>query len=76
MTAEKINNSLKEGVKSFFKNDDNSYIENANQALRFLAKYRSALLANNFKEKYGTKIYASKRIKIQGKLVSLYRNFN
>ncbi len=58
MTAEKINNSLKEGVKSFFKNDDNSYIENANQALRFLAKYRSALLANNFKEKYGTKIYS------------------
>ena len=26
--------------------------------------------------KYGTKIYASNRIKIQGKLVSLYRNFH
>ena len=49
MTDQKINISLKETVKSFFKNDDNSYIDNANQALRFLAKYRSALLANTFK---------------------------
>ena len=56
MTDQKINSSLKETVKSFFKNDDNSYIDNANQALRFLAKYRSALLANTFKEEYGTKI--------------------
>ena len=56
MTDQKINISLKETVKSFFKNDDNSYIDNANQALRFLAKYRSALLANTFKEEYGTKI--------------------
>ena len=56
MTDQKINISLKETVKSFFKNDDNSYIDNANQALRFLGKYRSALLANTFKEEYGTKM--------------------
>ena len=35
--------------------------------------------AENLKKKlknYGTKIYAANRIKIQGKLVSLYRNFH
>ena len=58
MTSQKINSFLKETVESFFKNDDNSYIDNSNQALRFLAKFRSSLIANTLKEKYGKKIYS------------------
>jgi len=58
LTSQKINSFLKETVESFFKNDDNSYIDNSNQALRFLAKFRSSLIANTLKEKYGKKIYS------------------
>ena len=57
LSANDINKSLKETTMSFFDRNKDSYIDNANQALRFLSKYRSSLLANSYKQEHWTKIF-------------------
>ena len=57
LSANDTNKSLKETTMSFFDRNKDSYIDNANQALRFLSKYRSSLLANSYKQEHGTKIF-------------------
>ena len=50
-----------------------SALEERGFVKRLAHKARALEAANR---NYGTKIYASNRIEIQGKLVSLYRNFH
>ena len=51
-------------------------IDNEEATLKRIRKKGNTIALESANRKYGTKIYSSKRIKIQGKLVSLYRNFN
>jgi len=51
-------------------------IDNEEATLKKIRKKGNTIALESANKKYGTKIYASKRIKIQGKLVSLYRNFS
>ena len=51
-------------------------IDNEEATLKTIRKKGNTIALESANRKYGTKIYSSKRIKIQGKLVSLYRNFN
>ena len=51
-------------------------IDNEEATLKKIRKKGNTIALESANKKYGTKIYAAKRIKIQGKLVSLYRNFN
>ena len=51
-------------------------IDNEEATLKRIRKKGNTIALESANKKYGTKIYAAKRIKIQGKLVSLYRNFN
>ena len=51
-------------------------IDNQEATLKKIRKKGNTIALESANKKYGTKIYAAKRIKIQGKLVSLYRNFN
>ena len=51
-------------------------IDNEEATLKKIRKKGNTIALESANRKYGTKIYSSKRIKIQGKLVSLYRNFN
>ena len=51
-------------------------IDNEEATLKRIRKKGNTIALESANKKYDTKIYAAKRIKIQGKLVSLYRNFN
>ena len=51
-------------------------IDEQEATLKIIRKKGNTIALESANKKYGTKIYAAKRIKIQGKLVSLYRNFN
>ena len=51
-------------------------IDNEEATLKKIRKKGNTIALESANKKYDTKIYAAKRIKIQGKLVSLYRNFN
>ena len=51
-------------------------IDDNEATLKRIRKKGNTIALESANKKYGTKIYAAKRIKIQGKLVSLYRNFN
>ena len=51
-------------------------IDNEEATLKRIRKKGNTIALESANRKYGTKIYSSKRIKIQGKLTSLYRNFN
>ena len=51
-------------------------IDDQEATLKRIRKKGNTIALESANKKYGTKIYAAKRIKIQGKLVSLYRNFN
>ena len=51
-------------------------IDNEEATLKKIRKKGNTIALESANMKYGTKIYAAKRINIQGKLVSLYRNFN
>ena len=51
--------------------------EGVKPVIRFKSKISGNTIALEAANRnYGTKIYAANRIKIQGKLVSLYRNFH
>ena len=51
-------------------------IDNEEATLKRIRKKGNTIALESANKKYDTKIYAAKRIRIQGKLVSLYRNFN
>ena len=51
-------------------------IDNQEATLKRIRKKGNTIALESANKRYDTKIYAAKRIKIQGKLVSLYRNFN
>jgi len=51
-------------------------IDNQEATLKRIRKKGNTIALESANKKYGTKIYAAKRINIRGKLVSLYRNFN
>ena len=51
-------------------------IDDQEATLKRIRKKGNTIALESANKKYDTKIYAAKRIKIQGKLVSLYRNFN
>ena len=51
-------------------------IDNEEATLKKIRKKGNTFALESANKNYDTKIYSSKRIKIQGKLVSLYRNFN
>ena len=51
-------------------------VDGEEATLKRLRKKGNTIALESANKKYGTKIYAAKRIKIQGKLISLYRNFN
>ena len=51
-------------------------IDDQEATLKRIRKKGNTIALESANIKYGTKIYAAKRIKIQGKLVSLYRNFH
>jgi len=51
-------------------------IDDQEATLKRIRKKGNTIALEAANKNYGTKIYASARIKIQGKLVSLYRNFH
>ena len=51
-------------------------IDDQEATLKRIRKKGNTIALEAANRNYGTKIYASNRIKIQGKLVSLYRNFH
>ena len=51
-------------------------IDDQEATLKRIRKKGNTIALEAANKKYGTKIYAASRIKIQGKLVSLYRNFH
>ena len=51
-------------------------IDDQEATLKRVRKKGNTIALEAANRKYGTKIYAANRIKIQGKLVSLYRNFH
>jgi repressor LexA len=51
-------------------------IDDQEATLKKIRKKGNTIALEAANKNYGTKIYASNRIKIQGKLVSLYRNFH
>ena len=51
-------------------------IDDQEATLKRIRKKGNTIALEAANKNYGTKIYASSRIKIQGKLVSLYRNFH
>ncbi len=51
-------------------------IDDQEATLKRIRKKGNTVALESANEKYDTKIYAANRIKIQGKLVSLYRNFH
>jgi len=51
-------------------------IDDQEATLKRIRKKGNTIALEAANKNYGTKIYASNRIKIQGKLVSLYRNFH
>ena len=51
-------------------------IDDQEATLKRVRKKGNTIALEAANRNYGTKIYASNRIKIQGKLVSLYRNFH
>ena len=51
-------------------------IDDQEATLKRLRKKGNTIALEAANKNYGTKIYAANRIKIQGKLVSLYRNFH
>jgi len=51
-------------------------IDDQEATLKRIRKKGSTIALEAANKNYGTKIYAANRIKIQGKLVSLYRNFH
>ena len=51
-------------------------IDDQEATLKRIRKKGNTIALEAANHKYGTKIYAANRIKIQGKLVSLYRNFH
>ena len=51
-------------------------IDDQEATLKRVRKKGNTIALEAANKNYGTKIYASNRIKIQGKLVSLYRNFH
>ena len=51
-------------------------IDNQEATLKRIRKKGKTIALEAANKDYETKIYASNRIKIQGKLVSLYRNFH
>ena len=51
-------------------------IDDQEATLKRVRKKGNTIALEAANRNYGTKIYAANRIKIQGKLVSLYRNFN
>ena len=51
-------------------------IDGQEATLKRIRKKGNTIALEAANKNYGTKIYAAKRIKIQGKLVSLYRNFH
>ena len=51
-------------------------IEDQEATLKRIRKKGSTIALEAANRNYGTKIYAANRVKIQGKLVSLYRNFH
>ena len=51
-------------------------IDDQEATLKRIRKKGNTIALESANRNYGTKIYASNRIKIQGKLVSLYRNFH
>ena len=51
-------------------------IDDQEATLKRVRKKGNTIALEAAKRNYGTKIYAANRIKIQGKLVSLYRNFH
>ena len=51
-------------------------IDDQEATLKRVRKKGNTIALEAANRNYGTKIYAANRIKIQGKLVSLYRNFH
>jgi repressor LexA len=51
-------------------------IDDQEATLKRIRKKGNTIALEAANKNYGTKIYAASRIKIQGRLVSLYRNFN
>ena len=51
-------------------------IDDQEATLKRIRKKGNTIALEAANRSYGTKIYAANRIKIQGKLVSLYRNFH
>ena len=51
-------------------------IDDQEATLKRIRKKGNTIALEAANRNYGTKIYAANRIKIQGKLVSLYRNFH
>ena len=51
-------------------------IDDQEATLKRIRKKGNTIALEAANKNYGTKIYAANRIKIQGKLVSLYRNFH
>ena len=51
-------------------------IDDQEATLKRIRKKGNTIALEAANKNYGTKIYAASRIKIQGKLVSLYRNFH
>ena len=51
-------------------------IDDQEATLKRVRKKGKTIALEAANRNYGTKIYAANRIKIQGKLVSLYRNFH
>ena len=51
-------------------------IDDQEATLKIVRKKGNTIALEAANRNYGTKIYAANRIKIQGKLVSLYRNFH
>ena len=51
-------------------------IDDQEATLKWVRKKGNTIALEAANKNYGTKIYAANRIKVQGKLVSLYRNFH